>query len=52
LLLDDYWAYRGSPMHGQRRAFDEWMATSSRIGATEYASYGGFCKAFILHEKF
>jgi O-methyltransferase len=51
LLLDDYWHYRGSPMHGQRRAFDEWMSTSSRIGATEYASYGGFCKAFILHEK-
>jgi len=52
LLLDDYWCFRGSPTHGQRRAFEEWMATSSRIGATEYGSYGGFCKAYILHEKF
>lgn len=52
LLLDDYWHYRGSPSHGQRRAFEEWIATSSRIGASEYASYGGFCKAFILHEKY
>jgi len=51
LLLDDYWHYRGSPMHGQHRAFNEWMASSSRIGATEYSSYGGFCKAFILYEK-
>lgn len=51
LLLDDYWCYRGSPKHGQRRAFDEWMATSSRIGATPYTPYGGFCQAFILYEK-
>ena len=51
LLLDDYWCYRGSPHHGQRRAFEEWIAESSRIGATEYASYNGFSRAFILHEK-
>lgn len=51
LLLDDYWTYRGSPKHGQRRAFDEWMATSTRLGATAYTPYGGFCQAFILHEK-
>ena len=51
LLLDDYWTYRGSPKHGQRRAFEEWMATSTRVGASEYSSYNGFCKAFILYEK-
>jgi hypothetical protein len=51
LLLDDYWAYRGSPKFGQRRAFEEWMATSTRIGATEYTSYNGFCKAYVLYEK-
>lgn len=51
LLLDDYWLYRGSPKHGQRRAFEEWMADSKRVGATEYASYNGFSRAFILYEK-
>lgn len=51
LLLDDYWHYRGSPEFGQRRAFEEWMKESKRVGATEYSSYNGFCKAFILHIK-
>jgi O-methyltransferase len=51
LLLDDYWTYRGSPYQGQRRAFDEWMASSARVGATEYGNYNGFCKAYILYKK-
>lgn len=51
LLLDDYWCYKGSPLHGQRKAFDEWMAKSTRVGATEYCSYNGFSKAFVLHLK-
>ncbi|HEY1727836.1 MAG TPA: TylF/MycF/NovP-related O-methyltransferase [Candidatus Baltobacteraceae bacterium] len=51
LLLDDYWHYRGSPYHGQRRAFDEWMATTKRVGTTFYANYNGFCRAYICHEK-
>ena len=51
LLLDDYWLYCGSPKHGQRRAFEEWIASSKRIGATDYASYNGFSRAFILYEK-
>jgi hypothetical protein len=51
ILLDDYWCYRGSPKHGQRRAFEEWIANSNRIGATAYGPYGGFCQAFIAYEK-
>ena len=51
LLLDDYWCYRGSPHHGQRLAFEEWIRESSRVGATEYASYNGFSRAFIVYEK-
>jgi O-methyltransferase len=51
LLLDDYWTYRGSPYHGQRRAFDEWMATSKRVGTTLYSNYSGFCRAYICYEK-
>jgi hypothetical protein len=51
LLLDDYWHYRGTPKHGQRRAFDEWMATSKRVGTTMYSNYNGFCQAHICYEK-
>lgn len=51
LFLDDYWCYRGHPGFGQRRAFDEWMARSSRVGATDYCNFGGWGKCFILHEK-
>lgn len=51
LLLDDYWCYKGSPNHGQRKAFEEWMQKSKRVGASEYCSYNGFSKAFILHRK-
>jgi hypothetical protein len=51
LLLDDYWTYRGSPYHGQRRAFDEWMASSARIGTTFYSNYNGFCRSYICYEK-
>ena len=51
LLLDDYWTYRGSPNHGQRRAFEEWMAASKRVGATEYTSDNGFSKAYVIYEK-
>lgn len=51
LLLDDYWCYKGSPKHGQRKAFEEWMASSTRVGATEYCSYNGFSKAFLIHLK-
>lgn len=50
LLLDDYWCFRGSPRFGVRKAFEEWLKTNGRWGATEYASYNGFGKAFILHE--
>lgn len=51
LLLDDYWCYKGSPQHGQRKAFEEWMSKSTRVGATDYCSYNGFSKAFIMHLK-
>lgn len=50
VLLDDYWTYRGSPRHGQRRAFEEWINASRRVGATEYGNYNGFCKAFVVYE--
>ena len=51
LLLDDYWCYRGDPRHGQRRAFDEWIARSTRIGVSEWGNFRGWGKAFLVHEK-
>lgn len=51
LLLDDYWLYRGHPDHGQRKAFDEWMHNSVRLGYTDYGNFNGYGKAVILYEK-
>lgn len=51
LLLDDYWCYRGSPKHGQRKAFEEWLASSRRIGVSEWGNFRGWGKAYLVHEK-
>ncbi len=51
ILLDDYWCYRGSPKFGQRRAFEEWLNSNTRIGVSEYGNFLGFGKAFIAYEK-
>jgi len=50
LLLDDYWCFRGSPKHGVRKAFDEWVRLNGRWGVSDYGNYGGYGKAFIVHE--
>lgn len=51
LLLDDFWCYRGSPKHGQRKAFEEWSNSSNRIGVSEWGNFRGWGKAFIVYEK-
>ena len=51
VLLDDYWLYRGHPAHGQRKAFDEWMNHSKRLGYSDYGNFNGYGKAVILYEK-
>lgn len=50
LLLDDFWCYRGSPRHGQRRAFEEWLG-SSRFGVSEWGGFRGWGKAFLVYRK-
>jgi len=50
LLLDDYWCYRGSPLHGQRLALEEFLKTSE-IGVSDYTNFRGSGKAFICHRK-
>jgi O-methyltransferase len=50
LLLDDYWCFRGSPKYGVRKALNEWLQSNPRWGVSDYANYGGYGKAFIIHE--
>lgn len=50
LLLDDYLHFRGSPKFGVRRALDEWLKSNKKWGVSDYANYGGYGKAFIIHE--
>lgn len=51
ILFDDYWFYRGHPMHGQQRAITEWLDGNERIGLNEYCNFEGWSKAFIVYEK-
>lgn len=51
ILCDDYWCYRGHPLAGQRRAMDEWLENSKRVGVTPYSNFNGFGRAFIAYTK-
>ena len=51
ILFDDYWFYRGSPLHGEQKAIEEWMNGHDRIGLSEYCNFNGFGRAFIAYEK-
>lgn len=51
VLFDDYWFYRGSPLHGEQRAVREWLAGAERVGLTDYGNFNGFGRAFIAYEK-
>lgn len=49
ILLDDYWCYRGSPKHGQRKAFEEWAEKNPELSLTPYSNFRGFGRAFIVN---
>ena len=49
ILLDDYWCYRGSPKHGQRKAFEEWLNSNKVVGATPYCNFCGWGRAYIAY---
>jgi len=51
ILFDDYWFYRGSPLHGEQKAVREWIDNHSRIGLSDYGNFNGLSKAFIVYEK-
>jgi len=50
ILADDFWCYRGSPKHGQRRAIQEWVDKNPNISLSPYASFRGFGRAFIVNK--
>ena len=51
ILFDDYWFYRGSPLHGEQKAIREWLNASERIDLSKYGNFNGFGSAFIAYEK-
>ena len=50
ILADDYWCYRGSPKHGQRKALEEWAENNPQLTLTPYANFRGFGRAFIVNK--
>jgi hypothetical protein len=48
ISFDDWFCYRGSPEHGEKRAFREFLAENPRFSAEVFATYGWNGKAFIL----
>ncbi len=49
IIFDDWFVFRGSPDHGEQRAFKEWLEQHHDIRATEFARYGWHGIAFLLH---
>jgi len=48
ISFDDWFCYRGSPRHGENRAFREFLAAHPELSAETFATYGWNGKAFIL----
>ena len=51
ILFDDYWCFRGSPLHGQQKAIQEWLERNPKLGLNGYCNFNGFGRAFIAYEK-
>lgn len=49
ILFDEYFAWRGNPTLGERRAFREFLDKHPNIEVTEYAKFGAMGLAFIIH---
>ena len=49
ILFDDYLAYGGSPLKGERRACNEWLEQNPQIHLTEYFKYTYSGVAFIAN---
>ena len=51
IIFDDYYCYKGNPNFGERRAFDEFLAESPELTATDYARFSTVGQAFIIHRR-
>lgn len=49
LIFDDWFAYKGHPYRGQRRATAEWLELNPKLVLSEFASRGHNQKAFIVN---
>jgi hypothetical protein len=51
LLFDDWNCFGGSPAHGQRRAFAEFLVAHPHWTASEWCRFGWHGVGFILHPR-
>jgi hypothetical protein len=49
LAFDDWFAFAGSPLHGEQKAVSEWLKKYPDITLTEYDNISVAGKAFIVH---
>ncbi len=49
LIFDDWFCFKGSPNHGQQKAFSQWKESQPGIITTEFHSEGVYKKSFICH---
>jgi hypothetical protein len=49
LIFDDWYAYKGSPLRGQRLATSEWLKKNQQFKLSEFASSGYNQRAFIVN---
>jgi len=50
LHFDDWFCFRGSSDHGERRAFKEWLEENDDITVSGFHKVGGLFKSFIVHK--
>ena len=51
IVFDDWFAYRGDPTRGERRAFTEWLERHPDLTAVEYHRFGVCGMSFILRTR-
>jgi O-methyltransferase len=49
LIFDDWYAYKGSPFKGERRATAEWLEINPHITLSEFSARGAHQRAFIVN---
>lgn len=49
LIFDDWFCFRGSPEHGEQRAFREWLADNPSLRASEFHRFSWHGNSFLLH---